>query len=136
MALDKLGWRVPDQQTLKEEVEAWEADRNKKHAKADSRFTTENARVKLKRCRTMNDWADVVNQSTWVRCGCRPFRFGKIVAQWPHRWRIFVAPILAALAMVSKWLRRAHGARVTPRSRNLKITLNFKMALGLGRMFA
>jgi len=58
MALDKLGWRFPDQQTLKEEVEAWEADRNKKHAKADWRFTTENARVKLKRCRTMNDWAD------------------------------------------------------------------------------
>ena len=34
---------------LKEEVDAWEADRNKKHAEADWRFTTENARVKLKR---------------------------------------------------------------------------------------
>jgi hypothetical protein len=34
---------------LKEEVDAWEADRNKKHAKADWRFTPENARVKLKR---------------------------------------------------------------------------------------
>ena len=40
---------IPDQQLLKEEVDAWEADRNKKHAKADWRFTTENARVKLKR---------------------------------------------------------------------------------------
>ena len=28
---------------LKEEVEAWEDDRNKKHTKADWRFTTENA---------------------------------------------------------------------------------------------
>src|SRR6202795_604774 len=44
-----LDRRIPNQQTLKEEVEAWEADRNKKHAKADWRFTTENARAKLKR---------------------------------------------------------------------------------------
>jgi len=44
-----LDRRIPDQQLLKEEVDAWEADRNKKHAKADWRFTTENARVKLKR---------------------------------------------------------------------------------------
>ena len=44
-----LDRRIPDQQVLKEEVEAWEADRNKKHAKADWRFTIENARVKLKR---------------------------------------------------------------------------------------
>ena len=41
--------QIPDQQMLKEEVDAWEADRNKKHAEADWRFTTENARVKLKR---------------------------------------------------------------------------------------
>ena len=44
-----LDRRIPDQQMLKEEVHAWEADRNKKHAKADWQFTTENARVKLKR---------------------------------------------------------------------------------------
>jgi uncharacterized small protein (DUF1192 family) len=44
-----LDRRIPDQQMLKEEVDAWEADRNKKHAEADWRFTTENARVKLKR---------------------------------------------------------------------------------------
>ena len=44
-----LDRRIPDQQMLKEEVDAWEADRNKKHAKADWRFTPENARVKLKR---------------------------------------------------------------------------------------
>ena len=31
------------------EVEAWEADRNKKHTKADWQFNTANARVKLKR---------------------------------------------------------------------------------------
>jgi len=44
-----LDRRIPDQQVLKEEVEAWEAERNRKHAKADWQFTTANARVKLKR---------------------------------------------------------------------------------------
>jgi uncharacterized small protein (DUF1192 family) len=44
-----LDRRIPDQQVLKEEVEAWEADRNSKHAKANWQFTTTDARVKLKR---------------------------------------------------------------------------------------
>lgn len=44
-----LDRRIPDQQRLKEEVEAWEAERNRKHAKADWQFTTADARVKLKR---------------------------------------------------------------------------------------
>jgi hypothetical protein len=44
-----LDRRIPDKQTLTEEVAAWESDRNKHHAKADWQFTTANARVKLKR---------------------------------------------------------------------------------------
>jgi uncharacterized small protein (DUF1192 family) len=44
-----LDRRIPDQQMLKEEVEAWHAERNRKHAKADWQFTTADARVKLKR---------------------------------------------------------------------------------------
>jgi len=44
-----LDRRIPDQQVLKEEVNAWQADRNRKHAKADWQFTTADARVKLKR---------------------------------------------------------------------------------------
>jgi uncharacterized small protein (DUF1192 family) len=44
-----LDRRIPDQQMFKEEVEAWEAERNRKHAKADWQFTTADARVKLKR---------------------------------------------------------------------------------------
>ncbi len=44
-----LDRRIPDQQVLKEEVAVWEADRNRKHAKADWQFTTADARVKLKR---------------------------------------------------------------------------------------
>jgi uncharacterized small protein (DUF1192 family) len=44
-----LDRRIPNQQVLKAEVEAWEADRNSKHAKANWQFTTEEARVKLKR---------------------------------------------------------------------------------------
>jgi hypothetical protein len=44
-----LDRRIPDQQVLKEEVQAWETDRNTKHAKANWQFTTADARVKLKR---------------------------------------------------------------------------------------
>ena len=44
-----LSRRIPDQQTLEKEVAAWERHRNQRHAKADWQFTTENARVKLKR---------------------------------------------------------------------------------------
>src|SRR5438132_14268461 len=44
-----LDRRIPDQRVLKQEVEAWQADRNKKHTKADWQFNTANARVKLKR---------------------------------------------------------------------------------------
>ncbi len=44
-----LDRRIPDKQTLLEEVDAWQNERNKNHAKADWLFTTANARVKLKR---------------------------------------------------------------------------------------
>ena len=44
-----LSRRIPDKQALEKEVAAWERHRNKHHAKADWQFTTENARVKLKR---------------------------------------------------------------------------------------
>jgi len=44
-----LDRRIPDKQTLTKEVGAWEDARNKKHAKADWQFTTEDARIKLKR---------------------------------------------------------------------------------------
>jgi hypothetical protein len=43
-----LDRRIPDMQTLMKEAAAWEADRNKHHAKADWQFTTTNARIKLK----------------------------------------------------------------------------------------
>ncbi len=44
-----LDRRIPDKQTLIEEVAAWENSRNQKHAKADWQFTAADARVKLKR---------------------------------------------------------------------------------------
>jgi hypothetical protein len=44
-----LDRRIPNQQVLIEEVDAWEEDRNKNHAKADWQFTTADARIKLKR---------------------------------------------------------------------------------------
>jgi hypothetical protein len=44
-----LDRRIPDRQSLQQEVAAWLRQRNAKHAKADWRFTTEDARIKLKR---------------------------------------------------------------------------------------
>jgi hypothetical protein len=49
LSIQCLDRRIPDQTMLKKEVKAWETGRNKKHAKADWQFTTEDARVKLKR---------------------------------------------------------------------------------------
>ena len=44
-----LDRRIPDQQILAAEIRTWQKLRNKHHCKADWRFSTENARVKLKR---------------------------------------------------------------------------------------
>ena len=41
--------RIPDEQTLRHEVSAWVDDRNSKVVKVDWRFTTADARIKLKR---------------------------------------------------------------------------------------
>ncbi|MGC1861558.1 MAG: hypothetical protein WA733_10645, partial [Methylocystis sp.] len=41
--------RVPDKPTLIEEVAVWQDNRNRRHVKADWKFTTDDARVKLKR---------------------------------------------------------------------------------------
>ena len=43
-----LDRRIPDKQTLIEEIAAWENHRNAHHTKADWQFTTKTARVKLK----------------------------------------------------------------------------------------
>ena len=44
-----LDRRIPDRETLNREVKAWEAQRNASPAPVKWRFTTEDARVKLKR---------------------------------------------------------------------------------------
>ena len=48
LAKQCLDQRIKDQATLKAEVGAWLAKRNTAHAKADWRFTTKDARIKLK----------------------------------------------------------------------------------------
>jgi uncharacterized coiled-coil DUF342 family protein len=40
--------RIPDKDTLIKEVNAWRNERNNNNAKADWRFTTADARAKLK----------------------------------------------------------------------------------------
>jgi DDE superfamily endonuclease len=49
LAAQCLDRRMPDKPSLIDEVTAWEKTRNEHHAKAEWQFTTENARVKLKR---------------------------------------------------------------------------------------
>jgi uncharacterized small protein (DUF1192 family) len=49
LSVQCLDRRIPDKQTLTEEVAAWEDSRNNKHVKTNWQFTTTDARVKLKR---------------------------------------------------------------------------------------
>ena len=44
-----LNRRIPDQDTLRKEIKAWETKRNESKTTMDWRFTTEDARIKLKR---------------------------------------------------------------------------------------
>lgn len=44
-----LNRHIPDKETLSREIAAWQEKRNSSQAKVDWRFTTENARIKLKR---------------------------------------------------------------------------------------
>jgi hypothetical protein len=43
-----LDRRIPDKQTLTDEIAAWESDRNARHTTANWHFTTPDARIKLK----------------------------------------------------------------------------------------
>jgi len=49
LARQCLNRRIPDQRSMKKEVAAWVAERNKNSAGVDWHFTTEDARIKLKR---------------------------------------------------------------------------------------
>ncbi len=48
LARQCLDQRIPDQTTLAEEVSAWEEKRNAAESSIDWRFTSEEARIKLK----------------------------------------------------------------------------------------
>jgi hypothetical protein len=50
-----LDRRIPDRETLEREVAAWEAERNALGGPVNWRFTTEDARVKLKRLYPSHD---------------------------------------------------------------------------------
>jgi hypothetical protein len=49
LARQCLDRRIPDRESLAEEASAWEAERNAAESSIDWRFTTEEARIKLKR---------------------------------------------------------------------------------------
>ncbi len=48
LARQCLDRRIPDPESLEREVSVWQTTRNENNAKADWRFTTDNARIKLK----------------------------------------------------------------------------------------
>jgi len=48
LARQCLNRRIPDQETLDAEAQAWARERNDRVVKVDWRFTTEDARIKLK----------------------------------------------------------------------------------------
>ena len=48
LARQCLDRRIPDQETLRREVDAWQDQRNRDMARVDWRFTTNDARIKLK----------------------------------------------------------------------------------------
>ena len=48
LARQCLDRRIPDQETLRREVDAWQDQRNRDMARVDWRFTTADARIKLK----------------------------------------------------------------------------------------
>ena len=48
LARQCLSRRIPDLETLEQQIAAWLKRRNKNHAKADWRFTNKDARIKLK----------------------------------------------------------------------------------------
>ena len=48
LARQCLDRRIPDQEFLRREVEAWQGQRNRDAVRADWRFTTADARIKLK----------------------------------------------------------------------------------------
>jgi len=49
LSVQCLDRRIPDKQTLIEEVAAWEESRNRNHPTTDWQFTTADARIKLKK---------------------------------------------------------------------------------------
>ena len=49
LSRDCLCRRIPDQETLKHEIQAWQTRRNEKLATVQWRFTTDDARIKLKK---------------------------------------------------------------------------------------
>jgi hypothetical protein len=48
MSRQCLNRRIPDQETLRTEIDAWQQQRNQMAIRVDWRFTTEDARIKLK----------------------------------------------------------------------------------------
>ncbi len=65
--------RLPDIETLSREVEAWETERNRKGASVDWRFTTEDARTKLKSLYPSTEELQRTSVNSWIVTRKRQF---------------------------------------------------------------
>ena len=73
LARQCLGQRIPDQETLAEEVGAWEAERNADESSIDWRFTSADARIKLRRL-----YPQIVQEPSYdPHLPCRNTRFSQ-----------------------------------------------------------
>ena len=50
-----LDRRIPDEETLREEITAWERDRNERDTSVDWQFTADDARIKLKQLYSVSE---------------------------------------------------------------------------------
>jgi hypothetical protein len=64
LARQCLDQRIPDQETLAEEVSAWEAERNAAESSIDWRFTSADARIKLKHLYPEIVYPEIVEESS------------------------------------------------------------------------
>ena len=78
LSVQCLDRRISDRQTLIEEVAAWQDCRNKKHAAADWRFTTADARVKL------NAYTQRYELNSGTSYNRRDSGTGSFITVWAH----------------------------------------------------
>jgi hypothetical protein len=85
LARQCLDRRIPDQQTLAEEVGAWEAERNAYESSIDWRFTTQEARISSSSISIPRSWSHQMTQT--LRDGTLVGAFSEVQLPRTPLWR-------------------------------------------------